>query len=159
MWSDFSKADTWNTGRDRENSMKALVAAAAIVTAAAGFAASAQAAGDAAKGEKVFNRCKACHAVGEGAKNKVGPILNNTVGNKSAHVEDYKYSKLAVAAHDAGLEWTEENLMAYLEDPSAFLTNFVKEKGGTPSGKSKMTYKLKNEGDRADVIAYLAQFK
>jgi len=139
--------------------MKGLVAAAVSFATIAGIAGAAQAAGDADKGEKVFNRCRACHAVGDNARNKIGPVLNGVVGNKSGQVEKYRYSRLAKAAAEAGLTWTEDNLMAYLEDPTKFLKAYVESNGGKARGRSKMAYKLGNEGQRADVIAYLATFE
>src|SRR3546814_4438633 len=74
------------------------VAAAALALA---LPSAASAAGDAASGEQVFKRCTACHAVGEDAKNKVGPQLNGVVGRAAGTVEGFKYSK-AMAAAGAG---------------------------------------------------------
>ena len=59
-----------------------------IVALTAALATPAIAEGDAAKGEKVFKKCKACHAVGDGAKNKVGPMLNGIVGATAGQVKD-----------------------------------------------------------------------
>ena len=124
------------------------IAAAMAVLAVTGFAGSALAEGDAAAGEKVFRKCKACHAVGDGAKNKVGPMLNGIVGNEIASVEDFKYSKAFLAKKDEGLVWTEEVLDAYLTKPKKYI------KG------TKMTFPgLRKEGDRANVIAYLLTFE
>ncbi len=118
------------------------------VLAVTGFAGSALAEGDAAAGEKVFKKCKACHAVGDGAKNKVGPMLNGIVGNEIASVEDFKYSKAFLAKKAEGLVWTEEVLDTYLAKPKKFIPG------------TKMSYAgLKKEGDRANVIAYLKTFE
>ena len=46
-----------------------------------------------AKGEKVYKKCKTCHAVGPEAKNKVGPQQNNLFGRVAGTAENYKYSK------------------------------------------------------------------
>jgi cytochrome c len=124
------------------------IAAAMAVLAVTGFAGSALAGGDAAAGEKVFRKCKACHAVGDGAKNKVGPLLNGIVDNEIASVEDFKYSKAFLAKKDEGLVWTEEVLDAYLTKPKKYIEG------------TKMTFRgLKKEGDRANVIAYLMTFE
>ena len=118
-----------------------------VATLATAFAAPAFAEGDAAKGEKVFKKCKACHAVGDGAKNKVGPALNGIVGATAGKVADFKYSKAMIEAGEGGLVWDEANLAAYLTKPK----DLVK---GT-----KMSFAgLKKEQDRADVIAYLSGF-
>ena len=123
--------------------MKKLAIAAAALFAATSLV---HAEGDAAKGEKVFKKCKACHEIGEGAKNKVGPALTGVVGRPIASVADYKYGDDLAAKASTGA-WTEELLFQYLEDPGAFV-----------GGKSKMTLKLKKEDDRHDVIAYLKTF-
>ena len=103
--------------------------------------------GDAEAGEKVFNKCKACHAVGEDAKNKSGPILNGIIGATAGAVEGFKYSKALMAKAEEGLVWDEESLAAFLEKPRKYLP------------KTKMAFAgLKKEEDRANVIAYLAQF-
>jgi cytochrome c len=118
-----------------------------VATLATAFAAPAFAEGDAAKGEKVFKKCKACHAVGDGAKNKVGPALNGIVGATAGQVADFKYSKAMLEAGEGGLVWDEANLATYLTKPK----DLVK---GT-----KMSFAgLKKEQDRADVIAYLNGF-
>lgn len=102
--------------------------------------------GDAEAGEKVFRKCQACHMVGEDAKNRVGPHLNGIVGGEIATVEDYKYSDALVEKQ--GETWTDENLHAYLEDPRGWAEG------------TKMSYPgLKDEQERADVIAYLATFE
>ncbi|MEL6299940.1 MAG: c-type cytochrome [Pseudomonadota bacterium] len=123
-------------------------------------AAMAQSGGDAKKGERVFKKCTACHMVGDKAKNRVGPVLNGIVGRAAGTAEGYRYSKLNLAAGEAGLVWTAENIIAYLPDPSAYLKTFLKENGAADKakGRSKMVYKLKKEDERKDVVAYLETF-
>ena len=107
------------------------------------LAAPAFAAGDAAKGEKVYAKCKACHDNEKGV-NKVGPTLKGIVGRAAASVADYKYSDAMVAKGAEGLIWTEENLAAYLPDPKAYVP------------KTKMAFAgLKKPDEVADIIAYL----
>jgi len=109
--------------------------------------ASALAEGDAAKGEKVFKKCAACHAVGKGAGHKVGPQLNDVVGRAAGAAEGYRYSKAMIAAGAAGTAWTDEALDAFLAKPKDFL------KG------TKMSFAgLRKDSERADVIAYLRTF-
>lgn len=112
------------------------------------------AAGDAEAGEKVFERCKACHQIGGGAKNRAGPVLTGVVGNPAGMADGYKYSKALKAAGENGLVWSDENLTNWLMNPS----NFMKEYLGDGSAKSKMSFKLKKPEDAANIIAYLATF-
>ena len=103
--------------------------------------------GDAAKGEKVFRKCKACHAVGAEAKNKTGPILNAILNRPAGTVEGFKYSKALMAAAEAGLTWTPEELDAFLTKPKTHL------KG------TKMSFAgLRKEDQRTDLIKYLSTF-
>ncbi len=115
-------------------------------TALLAMTAQASAEGDAAAGEKVFKKCAACHAVGEGAKNKVGPQLNGVVGAAWGRIEGYKYSKNLIELSD-GKVWDEESLEVYLTKPKDLI----------PKGKMAFAGLRKDE-DRANVIAYLAQY-
>lgn len=104
--------------------------------------------GDAAAGEKVFKKCKACHMIGEGAKNRTGPILNGIVGSAIGANEDFTYSDGMTALADEGQLWTIENLNALLLKPRDFVD------------KTKMSFAgLRDEEDRANLIAYLATFE
>jgi len=97
-----------------------------------------------AKGEKTFRKCKACHQVGEGAKNKSGPMLNGIVGAVAGQAEGFRYSKPMKAAAEGGLVWNEEELAAFLSKPKSYM------KG------TKMSFSgLRKEKDIAAVIAYL----
>jgi cytochrome c len=114
---------------------------AALGTLAMSQAASAQ---DAAAGERVFLKCKACHQIGEGAKNAVGPVLNRVVGRHSGSVEGYNYSE---ANKNSGITWDEATLKEYLKNPKAKVPG------------TKMIFPgLPNEADIDNVIAYLKQF-
>ncbi|OQM73546.1 MFS transporter [Pseudaminobacter manganicus] len=102
---------------------------------------------DATAGEKLFSRCKACHAIGEGAKNRVGPELNGLVGRKAGTVAGYRYSSAMTEAGEGGLVWDEASLRSFLGNPRAFV------KG------TKMAFPgFKKEGDLANIVAYLKSF-
>ena len=104
--------------------------------------------GDAEKGEKVFKKCKACHEVGEDAKNKVGPTLNGIIGAPAGANADFKYSDALMEKAGEGLVWDEANLTAFLTKPKDFLP------------KTKMSFAgLRKEQDFMDVFAYRASFE
>ncbi|MEQ1951138.1 cytochrome c family protein [Mesorhizobium sp. CN2-181] len=101
---------------------------------------------DAAAGEKVFAKCKACH-VADTDQNKVGPTLKGLIGRTAGTHEGFKYSPTMIAAGKGGLVWDEAHLADYLTNPRE------KVKG------TKMAFAgLKNPDDIANVIAYLKQF-
>lgn len=109
---------------------------------------------DAAAGEQVFRKCKSCHQIGDGAKNKAGPVSTTVFGRVAGAIDGFRYGKSMVAAGNAGLVWSEENIFNYLLSPKDFLRAFLAD----PKAKAKMTFRLKDEQDRRDVITYLASF-
>ncbi|SLN21319.1 Cytochrome c2 [Roseovarius gaetbuli] len=98
-------------------------------------------------GEKVFKKCKACHQVGEGAKDRAGPQLNGVMGRAAGSVEGFKYSKALMARADEGLVWNEETISAFLANPRGYMK-------GTKMGFAG----LKSEEDQAAIAAYLSSF-
>jgi len=120
---------------------------ALIALLAALVAGPALADGDADKGKKVYNKCKACHDIGEGAKNKVGPALTGIMGKEVASAEGYSYSDAFLAKKAEGMTWTDETLSTYLEKPKDMIPG------------TKMAFPgLKKEDEREDVIAYIKSF-
>ncbi|TPE52995.1 c-type cytochrome [Amaricoccus solimangrovi] len=98
----------------------------------------------AAQGEKVWKRCAACHMIGDGAENRVGPELNGLIGRTAGTVEDFKYSDAMKKAGEDGLVWDNDKLFAYLENPKAMVPG------------TKMAFAgLKKEEDRHAVVAYI----
>ena len=111
---------------------------------AASTAASGALAQDADAGKTSFNKCLACHAVGEGAKNKVGPVLNGLDGRKSGTVEGYSYSD---ANKNSGITWGKDVFLEYIKDPKAKIPG------------TKMAFAgIKNEKEAGDLWAYISQY-
>lgn len=117
------------------------------VTAIAITAASATFAQDAANGERVFRKCRACHQVGPEATNRVGPILNGIVGREQGAAEGFRYSRPMTELAEEGGVWTAEELDLFLTKPREYLRGTTMAFAG-----------LRKEEDRADVIAYLGTF-
>ena len=116
----------------------------ALVVMASSVAATAALAQDAAAGKTSFNKCMACHAIGEGAKNKVGPELNGLDGRKSGTAEGYSYSD---ADKNSGITWNKEQFLDYIKDPKAKIPG------------TKMAFAgIKNEQEVKDLTAFLKQF-
>lgn len=132
----------------------------ALVAAAAALPAGAASAQDATKGEQVFKQCMTCHRIGSDAKNLVGPALTGIIGRQSGTAPGFAYSPLNKAAGENGLVWNNELIMQYLPDPNAFLKKFLTEKGKADlaTGSTKMAFKLADEQQRKDVIAYIDKF-
>jgi cytochrome c len=130
----------------RRSYFPAALSLAALSLAAVSFGATSSYAqdGDPEAGQRVFNQCRACHQVGETARNAVGPQLNGLFGREAGSVEGYSYSR----AFD-GLDkvWDEENFTVYIRNPRQV----------TPG--TKMVFAgLRNDQQIKDLTAYLAQF-
>lgn len=122
--------------------MGRLVVWLAVITGAmAQFSVFAQ---DAALGEKVFNKCRACHQIGEGAKTLVGPPLNGIVGRKAGSIEGYAYSD---ANKNSGITWDEAILTEYLKNPRAKIP-----------GTKMIFIGIPNEADILNLVAFLKQY-
>jgi cytochrome c len=131
-----------NADVEKESMMRGFVFAALgmLVVAYSGEAL----AQDAAAGEKVFGVCKACHQIGENAKNAVGPVLNGIIGRKAGSVPGCTYS---AANKDSGITWDEPTFREYIKDPKAKVPG------------TKMIYAgLKDEQKTNDLVAFLKQF-
>jgi cytochrome c len=101
-------------------------------------------AADAAAGEKVFLACRACHQIGETAKNSVGPVLNGVIGRKAGSYPDYNYSD---ANKNSGITWDEATFREYIRDPRAKVPG------------TKMTYPgVKDDAKIDDLLAFLKQY-
>ena len=116
----------------------------ALVAIAASAIATAAPAQDVAAGKTSFNKCMACHAAGEGAKNKVGPVLNGLDGRKSGTIDGFSYSD---ANKNSGITWNKDQFLDYIKDPKAKIPN------------TKMIFPgIKNEKEANDLWAFLAQY-
>ena len=137
--------------------MKLMIAtaAAAIAMAGAAFAESHAGSGDAAAGEKEFNKCKSCHMIvaDDGTEivkgGRTGPNLYGIIGRQAGIQDGFRYGDSLVAAGEAGLVWDEETFVAYVQDPKAFLAEYLDDSGA----RSKMSYRLRKGAE--DVYSYL----
>jgi cytochrome c len=119
--------------------VRLMLAAALLVPVAAGVNAQ-----DVGAGEKSFNKCRACHQLGEAAKSGVGPVLNGLFGRKSGGVEGYNYSD---ANKNSGITWDDAVFADYIKDPKAKIPG------------TKMSFAgIKNEQEIKDLTAFLKQF-
>jgi cytochrome c len=104
----------------------------------------ATAAGEPAAGEKIFLRCRACHQVGETAKNAVGPKLNGLFGRQAGSIEGYSYSP---ANKNSGIVWDDATFREYIKAPLAKIPG------------TKMVFPgLKSDQEIDDLVAFLQQF-
>ena len=127
--------------------MKKLILLPALLASLGAAPAMAQDAGDPDRGERSFRKCQACHQVGEDAVSRAGPHLNDILGRQAGVLEDFNYSPAMVTAGEEGLVWDEEDIDAFIENPRAHVPG------------TKMAFAgIRNEGERADLIAYLATF-
>lgn len=116
----------------------AIILSLAVVLASG----AASAGGDAKKGKRVFNKCKACHTLDEG-KNRIGPSLHGLMGRTAGEAPKFKYSS---AMKKAKVVWDEKNLDAYLTKPKKFMPG------------TKMAFPgLRKQADRDNLIAYLKE--
>ncbi len=125
------------------------------------------AAGDPTKGEQLYNRCSSCHAIIKDGEVLVkggitGPNLYGVVGRVAGTENDYlngserlpigMFTDDMIRAGQEGLEWTEENIAAYSQDPIGFIKDYLDDDTARPN----MSVKLKKGAD--DIAAYLATF-
>jgi cytochrome c len=116
----------------------------ALLVVAAAAASTAALAQDVAAGKSSFNKCLACHSIGEGAKNKVGPELNGLDGRKSGTAPGYSYSD---ANKNSGITWNEAQFKEYIKNPKAKIP-------GTKMAFAGIT----KETEVNDLWAFVSQF-
>jgi cytochrome c len=124
--------------------MKGLMIVTASALAAIAASASAAFAQDVDAGQRQFNKCLPCHAVGPDAENKIGPQLNGLDGRHSGTAANYSYSD---ANKNSGIVWDEASFKEYIKNPAAKVPG------------TKMAFAgIKNDQDINDLWAYLKQF-
>jgi len=130
----------------KEKATCIVIAAAIAAGAGAAILAKAEsaAAQDSAAGKASFAKCQACHAVGQGAKNKLGPELNGLAGRKAGAAAGYQYSP---ALKNAGFAWDQSSFSDFLQNPR------------TKVPGNKMAFAgMKDKAEAASLWAYLQQF-
>jgi cytochrome c len=111
----------------------------------AGLVIGATARADPARGERVFQRCYACHSVAAGEDKLPGPNLRGVLGRRAGAVAGFRYSPAMAAAGGHGLVWTRTALDEFLADPQRVVPGTEM---GLPAG-------LPDAADRRDVIDYI----
>jgi cytochrome c len=102
-------------------------------------------AGNAARGERTFQRCFACHSVDPAEPAKLqGPSLFKIVGRPAAAVAGFAYSEAMQKAAAAGLVWDAATLDRFLTDPEAVV-----------AGTAMVIPPMRDSEERADLVAYL----
>jgi cytochrome c len=94
--------------------------------------------GDAALGQRAFQRCSGCHSTTD--QSKAGPGLGGIVGRPAGSVEGFRYSE---AMKSAGIVWDEATLDRFLAAPRDVVP------------KTTMTMGVSKPEDRQNIIAYL----
>lgn len=110
-------------------------------------------------GETQFNRqCAACHVVrdddGEvlaGRTARVGPNLYDIPGAPPGSRHDFDYSDALVAYGESGAVWTEDDFVAFVQNPNGHLREVL----DNPRARSKMAFQLRNEEAARDIYAFL----
>ncbi|MCG7520544.1 cytochrome c family protein [Ruegeria sp. Ofav3-42] len=140
---------------------------ASILTLSLVVSTQANAAGDPAKGEKLYNRCSSCHAIIKDGEVLVkggitGPNLYGVVGRVAGTEYDYlngserlpvgMFTDDMIRAGEEGLVWTQENIATYSKNPIGFIQEYLDDETARPN----MSVKLKKGAD--DIAAYLATF-
>ena len=132
------------SNRGIERLMRRLVFGAAMVAAISTVTTTAAPAADVDNGKTIWNKCRACHQVGENAKNLVGPVLNGLIGRKAGTIEGYNYSE---ANKNSGIVWDDATFREYIKNPKTKIPN------------TKMVFVgLSDEKDIEDLLAFLKQF-
>ena len=114
-------------------------------------------AGDIAKGEKKFKKCKSCHMIVDDSGRTIvkggrnGPNLYGILGRTAGSIDGFKYGKSLVTLGKSGFVWSEYEFVAYVADPKKYLVDKLDDK----KARSKMSYKLKKEADALNIWAYL----
>jgi cytochrome c len=120
--------------------MRRLIFGATLIAATLATASAA----DLDNGKSIFNKCRACHQIGENAKNMVGPELNGLFSRKAGSVAGFNYSE---ANKSSGITWDEATFREYIKNPKAKIPN------------TKMVFAgISDDADIDDLVAYLKQF-
>jgi len=121
--------------------LRIFIISAALLVAAAGSSVAEPLRGDPARGEKIYDRCMACHSLD---RDRTGPRHQGVVGRRVAGVPDFSYSPAMRKAGAVGMVWDEATLDKFLENPTKFMPG------------TRMTYAgIKDAQERADLIAFL----
>jgi cytochrome c len=111
-----------------------------------GMSGAAWAEGDPERGEVLYRPCAACHMIGDGAINRIGPHLNGLVGRGIGAVDGYVFSDIFAEAAAQGEVWTETALDGFIANPDGYLP-----------GTAMVFRGIRSAQDRADLIAFIVE--
>ncbi|MGY6694485.1 MAG: cytochrome C [Roseinatronobacter sp.] len=118
--------------------------------------------GDIDAGANAFqSQCQNCHNVINEAGDvlagrpnvRTGPNLYGVLGRQPG-TEDFRYGASLVEVGESGVVWTEEEMVAYLLDPTSYLRETLDDR----RARSQMSFRVRDEATARDIIAFLAQF-
>lgn len=124
-----------------------LLPSLAFAQAAAPAAPAAPTAADAEAGQRIFAQCRACHQVGETARNAVGPQLNGIFGRRAGSVEGFRYSQAYQSETVRAKTWDVDNFRTYIRNPREV----------TP-GTNMAFVGIRNEDQITQLIAFLSSY-
>lgn len=114
-----------------------------------------------ARGEAAFSQCQSCHVVRDdagtvlaGRNGRTGPNLYGVIGRVAGTEEGFRYGDGMVQAGEMGLVWDEASVIAYLQDPTAFL----RAQTGNARARGNMSFRVRSEDQARDLYAFLATF-
>ncbi len=98
---------------------------------------------DLINGRRQFSKCKVCHTLLQGERNKVGPNLYGLLNRPAASLEGFRYS---AALKQSALVWDQPSLDTWINNPRKMVP-----------GTSMSFVGVRDEQSRKDLLAYILE--